>query len=384
MVNTLLGLISGVTVNYISDELLQRLGAYTDKKAIREFLETLNSWALDFETGQDGTIAASGTFYSYVKYHHIVEQIISYVLVPDTSRLPEQLFLEQLEQAMSRELEQRLERGLSPEDSQVIRDFLGSLLRQTKNFALWQTVPEDKALLYYLCQNNAELSQIKRTMEEQFQCTKEMIQKILYRLESSPQAEMAPVPLTDETQLPKEFNTLIRKYNGALRKSQRMVKVYSWDNLDFRSVYVLPSLEISIELNDDLFFTPQKILVEPSSRVNNVVTNRRPSAVTKTTISKLSDLHFSDDLLHSYFTEAEMGDTLAKAVKEDSPQRRRAKIDEIFQHTDIIYHRRRGIWQKPLPEKLVRISAPVYAIPGKPDAYHSGRPKADDSSGRKL
>lgn len=307
MVNALLGLVSGVTVNYISDELIQRLGAYTDKKTIREFLEALNSWALDFETGRDGTIAASGAFHSYLKHYHIVEQAVSYVLVPDTIGLSEQLFLEQLEQTMSRELEQQLGRKLSPEDSQVIRVFLGSLLRQTKSFTLRQTALEDKALLYYLCQNNAEISQIKQTMEEQFQCTKEMIQKILCHLESPPQVEMVSAPTEDETQLPKEFNMLIQKCNDALRESQRTVKVYFWDDLDFKSVYILPTLELSIESNitsyyDASYLTSKDISAELSSRWNSIWDNKRPST-----------------------------------AKTNSPKKRRRIINKIFQNTDIVY-----------------------------------------------
>lgn len=119
---------------------------------------------------------------------------------------------------MSKDLEQSLERGVSPDDNRVICDFLGNLLRQAKVFAHHQTAPEDKALLYYLCQNNSELSQIEQIMEEQFQCTKEMIQDVLPRLEFS-QAEPQPASPQDKTQLPKEFNELIRKCNSAPRKS---------------------------------------------------------------------------------------------------------------------------------------------------------------------
>lgn len=341
MVNTLLGLGSGVAVNYISDELIQRLNAYKDKKAIQEFLKALDSWALDFETDRDGTIAASGAFHSHVKHYHIVEQVVSYVLVPGTSGLPEQLFLERLEQTMSRELEQRLGRRLSPEGSQVIRDFLGSLLRQTKSFALQQTAPEDKALLYYLCQNNAELSQIKQTMEEHFQCTQEMIQKILHCLESPPQAEADSVPSEDETQLPEEFNTLIQKCNSALRKSQRLVKVYSWDDLDFKSIYVLPALKLSIEpyitaLYDTPYVTPKDILTT-LNRVNTELLVFPESYLDKLNLFYSDNFHTKYHLLSNYFTKAEIEAASAKAKRADSPQTRREKIDTIFQHTDIVY-----------------------------------------------
>ena len=325
MIGALLELGSGVAVNYISDELIQRLNAYKDKKAVQKFVEALNNWALEFETTQDGTIAASGAFYNYVKYHCIVERVVSYVLVPDASELPEQVFLKQMEQNMSRDLEQNLGRGLSPDDNRVICDFLGSLLRQAKVFALQQTAPEDKALLYYLCQNNAELSQIKRIMEEHFQCTKEMIQDVLSRLESS-QAELQLASPEDETQLPKEFNELIRKCNNALRRSQRMVKVYSWDNLDFKSVYVLPALAFSMESFP--YFTPEDIWGMP-----NIGMGKNFSSTNL--FLYMSRPHRSLFNMLNCLTEDELEEASAK--EEDSEQVRRLKIDEILGSTDIVY-----------------------------------------------
>lgn len=347
MAGALLGLGSGIAVNFISDELIQRFSTYKDKKAVREFSEALDGWAADFERSRDGTIASRGAFHSYVKHYRVVEQVVSYVLVPDSSGLPERLFLEQLEQSMSRELEQRLGHGLSPEDSQVICDFLDSLLRRTKDFTLRQTAPEDRALLYCLCQNNAELSQLKQTMQDQFQCTQEMIQSIQHRLDLPPQAEAAPAPSEDETQLPKEFNDLIRKCNGALRKSQRLVKVYSWDNLDFRSVYVLPSLELSVESYpthsyDTTYFTARDIMAKLSSRADSGSLDSSSSFFFQAYQQAyqplhISDLHYPHDPLHSYITQKWTKAVSARAEAEDSPQIRRAKIDAIFQYTDIVY-----------------------------------------------
>lgn len=344
MVNTLLGFGSGVAINYISNELIQHLNTYKDKNAVQEFWKALDNWALNFETDRDGTIATRGAFHSHVKHYHIVEQVVSYVLVPSTSELPELLFLEQMEQTMSRELEQHLGSRLSPEDSQVIHDFLGSLLRQTKTFALQRTALEDKALLYYLCQNNAELSQIKQTMEEQFQCTQEMIQKILYRLESPPQAEADSVPPEDEAQFPKEFDMLIQKCNSALRRAQKMVKVYSWDNLDFRSVYVLPSLELLIEPYiasfDIPYLTPkdvENVLAKLSSKVNSNSLNKRFLVTPEMNLLYSSNVLFRRDLLRNYYTETEMEAASVIAERGDSSQARRAIIDTIFQHTDIVY-----------------------------------------------
>lgn len=340
MASELLGFGSGVAINYISDALMQRLNIYKEKKAVREFWKALDEWALNFEMDHDGTIVTNSVFCSHIKHYHIVERVVSYVLVPSNSGLPELLFLEQLEQTMSGELEQRLKRRLSPEDSQVIHDFLDNLLRQAKDFVLQQTDSKDKALLYILCQNNAELSQIKQTMEDQFQCTKEMIQKILYRLESSLQTTVEP---EDETQLPKEFNALIQKCNDALCRAQKLVKVYSWDNLDFRSVYVLPSLEFLAEpyiaALDIPYLTSksmENMLNKLSSGMDSSSLNKRFLAAYETNLLFPSDVHFRRDLLHNYYTKVEM-EAMPVVERRDSSQARRANIDTIFQYTDIVY-----------------------------------------------
>lgn len=131
MLNELLEVGSGVAINYISDELIQRLNTCKDSKAVLKLWETLDNWALSFEMDHDGTIVTSGIFQSYVKNYHIMERVVSYVLLPDGDGLPEPLFLDQLVQTMTKELEQRQERSLSPENIRVIRDFLESLLHQT-------------------------------------------------------------------------------------------------------------------------------------------------------------------------------------------------------------------------------------------------------------
>ncbi len=57
-----------------------------------------------------------------------MEQTVSYVLVPGDSGLSEQLFLEQQEQSMSKELEHRLERRLSPEDETRLPEEFNALI----------------------------------------------------------------------------------------------------------------------------------------------------------------------------------------------------------------------------------------------------------------
>lgn len=161
-----------------------------------------------------------------------------------------------------------------------------------------------------------------QTMGEQFQCTKEMIQEILHRLDPPPQQEMG---LEDETQLPEEFNALIQKCNDALCKSQRMVKVYSWDNLDFESVYVLPYLSLKSSLDQYVIYHTPDIFKSDSYRIEG---------------TKRDDfLEFVDYFgwERSFFSEADIERASHMSKDRDSQQVRRARIEDMFQHSDIVY-----------------------------------------------
>lgn len=212
------------------------------------------------------------------KNFHIVERTVSYVLVPGDSGLSEQLFLEQQEQSMSKELEHRLERRLSPED---------------------------------------------------------------------------------ETRLPEEFNALIIKCNSALREAQRMVKVYSWDDLDFKSVYVLPSLDFSVVPS----YLSRRIPYRKISKDKPAVFGRMINGdqyLVNLDYKQVSPIIIERDLLRNYFDEAELWIAEAKVEATDSPRARKAMIDDIFRFTDIVYIIGGAGYGKSLFLKNLCVSPPEY------------------------
>ena len=80
MLDTIGAFGSGIGTNLLSDSLSKKLEAFKDKKAISSFTQSLRDWEIEFEKQNDGTIITNGAFYSHVKYHNVIENIVAYVL----------------------------------------------------------------------------------------------------------------------------------------------------------------------------------------------------------------------------------------------------------------------------------------------------------------
>ena len=63
MMSELLSVGTGVGTNYISSELLKKLDAFKENKAIASFKSCIYEWELDFEKTHDGTIATRSCFF---------------------------------------------------------------------------------------------------------------------------------------------------------------------------------------------------------------------------------------------------------------------------------------------------------------------------------
>lgn len=88
MLDTIGAFGSGIGTNLLSDSLSKKLEAFKDKKAIASFTQSLRDWEIEFEKQNDGTIITNGAFYSHVKYHNVIENIVAY------AQLSEEQFFE--------------------------------------------------------------------------------------------------------------------------------------------------------------------------------------------------------------------------------------------------------------------------------------------------
>ena len=156
------------STNLLSDSLVRKLDAFKGKKAIESFVHNLSEWEIEFEKQNDGTIATSSEFYSYIKYNNVIGNIITYVLDPSNEDFPEDVFLNDFQAKIVRSLEESTAKKLSQSDSTLIRDFLVRLTATTKTFLFERISLEDRGLFYLICQSNAK---IRAYLKTQSDCT---------------------------------------------------------------------------------------------------------------------------------------------------------------------------------------------------------------------
>ena len=299
--SSLSDVVGGVAINYISNDFLKKLEEINGRHSFAKFKTALEEWAINFEKNHDGTIATSSEFIGYVKNYHIVEEITRYVIYPKSTGLEEKNFLDSLLQKMVQSFENSPSRKLSLEDKSVIADFLNSILAQTKDFVTQQLPSREQDILYNLCQ-----LQIREN--EFFKKTDKKLSQIMDSIRKPNTIK------EDETQLPPDFDQLILDCNDTLRKSMEKVKVYSWDDLSFMSVYVLPSLKIDMP---------------PFVRHANIRENNNISP----TSLLYSNLYDSLNSLTSVLSDEDI-DSLFQT---DYVERRKALINSIFSYSHIIY-----------------------------------------------
>lgn len=314
----LLTLGSGVAVNYISSEFIKNLSKMQNKRGIQLFERFLEKWSLDFEKTHDGTIATSSEFIGYVKNYRVIENVISYILLPEANGVDEQSFLMQMQYDMCQKIEEKVSHKLLPEDIEVICIFLENLLAQTKMFMVSELPDQEKILLYGLCQIQAWDSKIEKSIVRHFGVTEENLRELYDELKTV-REQLSALGTSlfsqkDKTIIPPEFDSLILKYNNILKKSQQRVKVYSWNDLDFDAVYVPPQLEANIKLK------------KQSSRVE-----RQIGPLGNTPIIEANGI-YTGNLNGSYSQK-----TLALKQQIDAMSERRKQINLIFNFSNIIY-----------------------------------------------
>ena len=172
----------GIGTNLLSDSLSKKLEAFKDKKAIASFTQSLRDWEIEFEKQNDGTIITNGAFYSHVKYHNVIENIVAYVLEPSMNAVTEDEFLNCLHEEMVSRIEETTEKKLSWNDSRLIWNFLTHLLTTTRSFLFQKISLEDRGLFYLVCQNNAKLENLERIVKEKFQMQDQNVQQIVEQL----------------------------------------------------------------------------------------------------------------------------------------------------------------------------------------------------------
>ena len=167
---------NSVGISILSDSLKKKLEAIKDKIDVAAFTQYLSDFEIEFEKRYDGTIITEQPFYYYVKYHQVIEGMVAFVNESERNTMTEDEYIDQLHERILSSLKKS--NNLSFNDSKLIREFLSQLLTKTKEFLFQRITLSDRGIFYMVCQNNARLESLERSVKERFQIQDQMIQYI--------------------------------------------------------------------------------------------------------------------------------------------------------------------------------------------------------------
>lgn len=154
-----------LTDAFVTDNLINKLSAFSDKKAIENFLQAISAWEIEFEQQNDGTVATSGAFYGCIKYNNVIENVISFVINPSLEAEEENTFLEKMHAKIVSGIEAQIGCKLSHEDTTVIHSFLDGIVNASKDFLYSRISLSDRGLLYIIIQANAQIRNLNASIQ---------------------------------------------------------------------------------------------------------------------------------------------------------------------------------------------------------------------------
>ena len=235
----------GAIEGLLSDGLKEGLEKVRDRRAVREFLKQLEQFEIDFEKAHDGSIVTDGRFFSCLKSHRAMDRIVEYVLAPKEDLAAEDAFLREMEEEIAGALKRNSDLVLSGADRNLVRELLAEILRQTKEFSTGRLSAEDRAQLYALYQNRAEIREVRKAVEQGTEGLNQKLDGLSRQLTKQMSGQKILRDSQVEEAWPEEFDGLIREYNAGLRAARNRIDVYSMNKLDFDAVYVPPTLCVS-------------------------------------------------------------------------------------------------------------------------------------------
>lgn len=223
-----------VGTNLLSDALAKKITAFQDKEAVRRLIETLHTWEVQFEQASDGTVVTSGAFCDYAKHFKVMERILTYVLEPSDSPVPQEDFLEELHGQMTEYLEEKNRKKLSHDDRERISEYFNSLFTAIKTFLFNRVSLQDRGLLYALSQNHAELVQIKSFLIERFHMQEQSLAALQEQLQRSTEPRRTEDHFLEKLDAwnSREIKALGERYNPDVNISLSITEVFQGATLD--------------------------------------------------------------------------------------------------------------------------------------------------------
>lgn len=173
-----------IGTSIISEQVLRKLDAFKDKKAIDRFIQHLQDWEINFEKTHDGSIIFRGVFYSHFANFRVLEKTVEYVLGANIGLITEGKFIDEVLSMLTESIEQDTGNKLSVTDATVLKDFMHGLLASTSNFLLDKVSLEDRGILYLACQNRSEIKSISDDIKERFHLQESQIKSLTEKIDS--------------------------------------------------------------------------------------------------------------------------------------------------------------------------------------------------------
>lgn len=246
-----LGLLTDV---FFTENIVNKLSAFNDKKSVEQFVNTIKEWEIEFEQQHDGTIATSSAFFAFIKYNNVIERIISFVISPSFDANSEKDFLDKLYNQMVVDIEQKKGHKLSFEDHDVINSFLNGVLSASKAFIYERISLNDRGLLYIAIQVNAQIRELKATMQGNLS-----VDEVETVLQNSPAIKDIKCEIIKNHQLTIEkIEELQRQILTATKENETAnsikEKLITWNNRQIKNLgdRYLPEINIPVGLENAL------------------------------------------------------------------------------------------------------------------------------------
>lgn len=165
------GIALDLGLGILSDGFIEKIRGFADKKSIKNFVDDIQAWEIEFEKSHDGTIATRGEFYSYITNHKVIENIVWYVLDTSSQTAPEDDFLASINRKMLVTFERDGVGKLSHSDRHIVLEFLSSVHQKAKDFAMSKISIEDRGIMYILCQILLSISEYNKESFEFYSLT---------------------------------------------------------------------------------------------------------------------------------------------------------------------------------------------------------------------
>ena len=148
----------------------KKLMSFKEDKTYRDFLQQLKVWANEYIFRNEHTVIAGSDFYNYIKYHGLIQNIISFIRQPQKQKEDE--FIESLKSKVITYLGEK--KPLTYNDTSAINEFIDGIFKKTYDY--YQSLISDNVAFI-----NYKVSQVEATVENISEDVKEIKEAVVIK-----------------------------------------------------------------------------------------------------------------------------------------------------------------------------------------------------------